>query len=69
LFFSYTGLRTNIGALGGNLWLSVLAIIAVATASKVGGAFAGAKIMRLDTRTSLSLGWLLSTRAWWNWWS
>lgn len=62
LFFSYTGLRTNIGALGGNLWLTVLAIIAVATAGKVGGAFTGAKIMGLDFRNSLSLGCLLNTR-------
>jgi len=62
LFFSYTGLRTNIGALGDDLWLTVLAIIAVATASKAGGAFAGAKIMGLDTRSSLSLGCLLNTR-------
>jgi Kef-type K+ transport system membrane component KefB len=62
LFFSYTGLRTNIGALGGNLWLYVLAIIAVATVGKAGGAFAGAKIMGFDTRHSLSLGCLLNTR-------
>jgi Kef-type K+ transport system membrane component KefB len=62
LFFSYTGLRTNIGALGGHLWLTVLAITAVATVGKAGGTFAGAKIMGFDTRSSLSLGWLLNTR-------
>jgi Kef-type K+ transport system membrane component KefB len=62
LFFSYTGLRTNIGALGGNLWLTVLEIVAVATVGKVGGAFTGAKIMGFDTRNSLSLGVLLNTR-------
>jgi len=62
LFFSYTGLRTNIGTLQGNLRLSVLSIIAIATASKVGGAFAGARIMGLNTRNALSLGWLPNTR-------
>ena len=62
LFFSYTGLRTNIGTLQGNLWLSVLSIIAIATATKVGGAFAGARIMGLDARNALSLGLLLNTR-------
>jgi Kef-type K+ transport system membrane component KefB len=62
LFFSYTGLRTNIGALGGNLWLTAFAIIAVATAGKVGGAFTGAKIMGMETHSALSLGFLLNTR-------
>src|SRR4029079_11517092 len=38
LFFSYTGLRTNIGAVGDNLGLTTL-VIAVAIAGKVGGAF------------------------------
>jgi Kef-type K+ transport system membrane component KefB len=62
LFFSYTGLRTNIGMLGAGLWLTVLAIIAAATLGKVGGSFAGAKIMGFDTRNSWALGWLLNTR-------
>ena len=62
LFFSYTGLRTDMGALGGNLWLWVLAIVAAATMSKVGGAFAGARIMGFNTRNSLALGCLLNTR-------
>ena len=61
LFFSYTGLRTNIGALGGNLGLTAL-VIAVAIAGKVGGAFVGAKIAGFDVRNSLALGCLLSTR-------
>ncbi len=62
LFFSYTGLRTNIGALNGGLWLTVLAIIAVATVGKAGGGFAGAKIMGFDKRSAMSLGCLLNTR-------
>jgi Kef-type K+ transport system membrane component KefB len=61
LFFSYTGLRTNIGSLGGNLGLTAL-VIAVAIAGKVGGAFTGAKIAGFDVRNSLALGCLLNTR-------
>ena len=61
LFFSYTGLRTNIGALGINLGLTAL-VIAVAIAGKVGGAFMGARITGFDVRNSLALGFLLNTR-------
>jgi Kef-type K+ transport system membrane component KefB len=61
LFFSYTGLRTNIGALSVNLVLTALVIVA-ATAGKTGGAFTGAKIMGFGVRDSLALGFLLNTR-------
>jgi Kef-type K+ transport system membrane component KefB len=61
LFFSYTGLRTNVGVLGANLGLTAL-VIAVAIAGKVGGAFTGARITGLDVRNSLALGCLLNTR-------
>jgi Kef-type K+ transport system membrane component KefB len=61
LFFSYTGLRTNIGARGVNPGLTAL-VIAVAIAGKVGGAFAGARITGFDVRNSLALGCLLNTR-------
>ncbi len=59
LFFSYTGLRTNIGAIN---WGFTLIIIAVAVAGKIGGTFAGAKMMGFDSRNALSLGVLLNTR-------
>lgn len=59
LFFSYTGLRTNIGAIN---WGYTLVIIAVAVAGKIGGTFAGAKMMGFDSRNALSLGVLLNTR-------
>ena len=62
LFFSYTGLRTNIGALAGSLWLTTLMIVAVAIAGKVGGAFTGARITGFDVRDSLALGCLLNAR-------
>jgi Kef-type K+ transport system membrane component KefB len=59
LFFSYTGLRTNIGAVH---WGFTGIIIAVAVAGKVGGAFTGARIMGFDSRNALTLGFLLNTR-------
>jgi K+:H+ antiporter len=59
LFFSYTGLRTNIGGVN---WTFTLIIIAVAVLGKIGGAFAGARMMGFDSRNALSLGVLLNTR-------
>jgi len=61
LFFSYTGLRTNIGALEVNAGLTAL-VITVAILGKIVGAFTGAKIMGFDVRNSLALGCLLNTR-------
>jgi Kef-type K+ transport system membrane component KefB len=62
LFFSYTGIRTNIGLLSSGLWLWTFAIIAVAVCGKIGGAFAGATLMGLGRRESFALGALLNTR-------
>jgi Kef-type K+ transport system membrane component KefB len=59
LFFSYTGLRTNIGAVN---WTYTLIIIAVAVSAKIGGAFAGARIMGFDSKNAFALGCLLNTR-------
>ena len=59
LFFSYTGLRTNIGSVN---WTYTLIIIAVAVFGKVGGAFTGARMMGFDSKNSLALGCLLNTR-------
>lgn len=61
LFFSYTGLRTSIGALGVNPGLTAL-VIAFAIAGKVSGAFLGARFTGFDIRNSLALGCLLNTR-------
>jgi Kef-type K+ transport system membrane component KefB len=59
LFFSYTGLRTNIGGVN---WGYTLVIIAVAVCGKIGGAFTGARMMGFDSRNALALGVLLNTR-------
>jgi len=61
LFFSYTGLRTDIRAVGVNLGLTAL-VIAVAIAGKAGGAFTGARTTGFDVRNSLALAFLLNTR-------
>ena len=61
LFFSYTGLRTNLGVLGVNLGLTALVIVA-AIAGKAGGAFTGARLTGFDVRNSLALGCLLNAR-------
>ena len=44
LFFAYSGLRTNIGSLSGNLWLYTLLVIAVAIAGKFGGSMFAARL-------------------------
>jgi Kef-type K+ transport system membrane component KefB len=59
LFFSYTGLRTNLGSVN---WGYTAIIVAVAVLAKVGGAFAGAKLMGFDVKNSFALGCLLNTR-------
>jgi len=62
LFFSYTGIRTNIGLIGGGAWGYSVAVIAAAIAGKMGGGFTGAILMRFGLRDSLALGVLLNTR-------
>jgi Kef-type K+ transport system membrane component KefB len=63
LFFSYTGIRTNLGLIGGaGAWPYAAVIIAAATVGKVGGAFLGGTIMRFGVRDSLALGALLNAR-------
>jgi Kef-type K+ transport system membrane component KefB len=63
LFFSYTGIRADVGLVqGASLWLWLVAIIGIAIAAKAGGAFTGARIMGFGTRDSFALGILLNTR-------
>jgi Kef-type K+ transport system membrane component KefB len=59
LFFSYTGLRTNIGGIN---WAWTGIIIAVAVFGKIAGTFTGAKLMGFDAKNAFSLGCLLNTR-------
>ncbi len=63
LFFSYTGIRTNLRVIGGaGAWSYAAAIIAAAVVGKIGGAFLGGVVMRFGVRDSLALGALLNTR-------
>ena len=62
-FFAFTGLRTQIGLLQtGNDWLVCLAIIAMATAGKFGGAALAARATGQSWRDSAALGILMNTR-------
>ena len=64
LFFAYTGLRTQIGLIGGNpkLWLFCGLILFVAVLGKWGGSTAAAKAVGLHWRESLAVGILMNTR-------
>jgi Kef-type K+ transport system membrane component KefB len=62
-FFAYTGMRTEIGLVSGwDQWLWCGLIILVATAGKVGGTLAAARLTGLPWRTSAALGVLMNTR-------
>jgi Kef-type K+ transport system membrane component KefB len=62
-FFAYTGMRTQIGLVGGvREWLVCAAIIAVATAGKFGGTLMAARLAGLNWRLAASLGVLMNTR-------
>ncbi|MCW1883553.1 cation:proton antiporter [Luteolibacter flavescens] len=63
LFFAFTGLRTQIGLLNDfSGWMICLAIIAVATAGKLGGTAFTARFTGMSWRDSLQLGALMNTR-------
>jgi Kef-type K+ transport system membrane component KefB len=63
LFFAFTGLRTQIGLLdSAGSWLMCLAVIAVATAGKLGGSMAAARLSGMGTLDAFSLGALMNTR-------
>jgi Kef-type K+ transport system membrane component KefB len=62
-FFAYTGMRTQIGLVGGTAeWLLVGVIIAIASLGKFGGSFAAARLAGLDWRESSAIGILMNTR-------
>jgi Kef-type K+ transport system membrane component KefB len=63
LFFTFTGLRTQIGLLdGAQDWLLCLLIIAVATVGKCGGGAVAARLTGMGWSESLQLGALMNTR-------
>ena len=63
LFFTYTGLRLNIGSLDRPvLWEITACLSAIAIVGKFGGAFLAARVSGLDTRSSAVIGTLMNTR-------
>ncbi len=63
LFFTFSGLRTQIGLLdGARDWMICLLIIAIATLGKLGGTAVAARLTGMTWRESLALGALMNTR-------
>ncbi|OJH39755.1 sodium:proton antiporter [Cystobacter ferrugineus] len=64
LFFTYTGLRTNVGSLSSLSEVGIcLLVMAVAFVSKFGGAYVGARLVGEDHRSAMVLGVCMNTRA------
>ena len=61
-FFAFTGLRTQLGAIGAGDGLACALIILVATAGKFGGTYIAARLSGLVRRESAALGVLMNTR-------
>ncbi|HLX63687.1 MAG TPA: cation:proton antiporter [Planctomycetota bacterium] len=63
IFFAYTGLRTEIGALNSSvLWLSAAMISACAILGKFGGCTAAARVSGFNWRESSCIGAMMNTR-------
>ncbi|MEZ0265618.1 MAG: cation:proton antiporter [Phycisphaerae bacterium] len=64
IFFTYTGLRTDVGTLGSPaLWGFAAAVSAVAILGKLGGGWAAARLGGLPARESVCVGVMMNTRA------
>ena len=63
IFFTYTGLRTNISALNSpELWGWCLLLVALATAGKFGGCYFAARRSGLESREAKAIGVMMNTR-------
>ena len=64
IFFTYTGLRTFIGGLDtASDWGWCLAVVGLATVSKLGGAYWAARRSGFDHSESAMIGFMMNTRA------
>jgi len=61
-FFAFTGMRTEIGLVGGDQLIACGLIIAIASLGKFGGSALAARVTGLGGRESLALGILMNTR-------
>jgi Kef-type K+ transport system membrane component KefB len=64
IFFTYSGLRTNIAGLDSlALWAWCFLFLAAATFGKLGGGYLGARLVGLSVSESSTIGALMNTRA------
>jgi Kef-type K+ transport system membrane component KefB len=62
LFFAFSGLRTNVGLVQGQMWLYTALVISTAVAGKFGGSSFAAWIAGMPWRDAAALGILMNTR-------
>jgi Kef-type K+ transport system membrane component KefB len=63
IFFTYTGLRTEMGSIdGAGLWLAAGAVLFAAVAGKFGGCSLAARISGMSWRESACVGAMMNTR-------
>jgi Kef-type K+ transport system membrane component KefB len=62
LFFTYTGMRTDIRSMGGRAWAICALVIFVASASKVIPCTLAAKLYGMSWREACSMGAMMNTR-------
>ena len=63
IFFTYTGLRTEIGSLSSGLaWAGCALVLAAAVAGKLGGCYLGARLSGQSGRDSACIAALMNTR-------
>jgi len=64
IFFTYTGLRTDIGVMaGGELWLFCGLVLVAAVVGKFGGCTLAARLSGIAPRESAMIGVMMNTRA------
>ncbi len=64
IFFTYTGLRTDVGSVGnGTMWLFAAAVSVAAIVGKFGGCAIAAKLSGFTNRESSCIGVMMNTRA------
>lgn len=62
LFFAFTGLRTSVALITGDLWAFCALIIVVAVVGKLGGSALAARTSGMSWRESWAIGTLMNTR-------
>lgn len=64
VFFTYTGLRTDIGTLNGaGMWFMCLMVLAIAFVGKFGGTYIAARLVGESHRNAFTIGTCMNTRA------